>query len=185
MKKVYLWLALVLAGLGGLVVAASLGTDRSEPPNTEGLAVAAFAGGCFWCVEAGLEKVPGVVEVVSGYAGGHVKNPTYQQVSAGGTGHIETVQVHYDPQRTSYEDLLQAFWRQIDPTDSGGQFADRGNQYRPVIFYLDQHQKSAAHKSIDVLNASGRYKKPIMTEILPLDTFYKAEEYHQDYYKKN
>ncbi|MCP4409976.1 MAG: peptide-methionine (R)-S-oxide reductase MsrB [Gammaproteobacteria bacterium] len=185
MKKVYLWVVVALAGLGGLVLATSLISDETKPLDTERLAVAAFAGGCFWCVEAGLEKVPGVVEVVSGYAGGHVKNPTYKQVSAGGTGHIETVQVYYDPKQVSYEDLLKSFWRQIDPTDGGGQFVDRGDQYRPLIFYRDEGQKSAAHKSSEALNASGRFKKPIATEILPLDIFYKAEEYHQDYYKKN
>ncbi len=150
-----------------------------------GEAVATFAGGCFWCVEQGFEKLPGVRDAVSGYAGGHAANPTYKQVSAGGTGHTESVQVHYDPAVITYEGLLQGFWRMIDPTDGDGQFVDQGNQYRPAIFYNDAAQKAAAEKSRDELAKSGRFEAPIKVEIVPLERFYLAEDYHQDYYKKN
>jgi peptide methionine sulfoxide reductase msrA/msrB len=153
----------------------------AEAPKN--LATATFAGGCFWCVEADLEKVPGVVEVISGYTGGRKENPTYEQVSAGGTGHLEAVQVIYDPQKVSYEQLLDAFWRHIDPTDPGGQFVDRGPQYRAAIFYQDADQKRRAEASKKELEKSGRFQKPIVTEILPLTKFYRAEDYHQNYYK--
>ncbi len=146
---------------------------------------ATFAGGCFWCVESDLEKVDGVAEVVSGYAGGHVEDPGYKEVSAGGTGHLEVVQVHYDPDKVDYETLLGVFWRHVDPTDPGGQFVDRGDQYRTAIFYHDPEQKRKAEASRAALAASGRFDKPIATEILPLEEFYKAEDYHQDYYKKS
>lgn len=150
-----------------------------------GEAIATFAGGCFWCVEQGFEKLPGVRDAVSGYAGGHAANPTYEQVSAGGTGHTEAVQVHYDPAVITYDGLLQGFWRMIDPTDGDGQFVDQGNQYRPAIFFHDAAQKAAAEKSRDELAKSGRFDKPIKVEIVPLERFYMAEDYHQDYYKKN
>ena len=144
-----------------------------------------FAGGCFWCMEPPFEKLDGVIEVISGYTGGHKENPTYEEVSAGKTGHVESAQVIYDPSKISYEKLLDVFWRQIDPTDAGGQFVDRGSQYRSVIFYHTPEQKTMAEKSRDELQRSGRFQKPIATEILPAGKFYKAEEYHQDYYKKN
>jgi peptide methionine sulfoxide reductase msrA/msrB len=136
-------------------------------------------------MEASLEKVPGVIAVTSGYAGGHVKNPSYEQVSAGGTGHAESVQVAYDPARLSYEQLVEIFWRNVDPTDGGGQFCDRGNQYRTAIFTEGEGQKRAAEASKRALAASGRLPKPIVTEIVPLEAFYPAEEYHQDFYRKN
>ncbi|MEW6667208.1 MAG: peptide-methionine (R)-S-oxide reductase MsrB [Thermodesulfobacteriota bacterium] len=144
---------------------------------------AVFAGGCFWCVESDFEKLPGVSAVISGYSGGQKENPTYQEVSSGGTGHVEAVQVFYDPQKITYDELLEVFWRHVDPTDGGGQFVDRGPQYRTVIFYKDGEQKAAAEKSKKALQASGRFDKPIVTEILPLTRFYPAEDYHQDYYK--
>jgi peptide methionine sulfoxide reductase msrA/msrB len=146
---------------------------------------ATFAGGCFWCVQSDFEKVDGVVQVISGYTGGHVENPTYQQVSAGGTGHVEAIQVIYDPKKVSYQDLLDVFWKHVDPTDAGGQFVDRGSQYRSVIFYNDEEQKRAAEESKHELEKTGRFDKLIVTEILPFMKFYKAEDYHQDYYKKN
>ena len=146
---------------------------------------ATFAGGCFWCVESDFEKVDGVVEVISGYTGGNTENPTYREVSSGGSGHLEAVQVIYDPEKISYQELLDVFWRHVDPTDSGGQFVDRGAQYRPVIFYHDDEQKRLAEDSKRQLQASGRFDKPIVTEIVKLDKFYKAEDYHQDYYKKS
>jgi len=149
------------------------------------LSVATFAGGCFWCTEADFEKVPGVTKVLSGYTGGTRENPTYEEVSSGSTGHVEAVQVYYDPSKVTYEELLDAFWRHIDPTDAGGQFVDRGSQYRSVIFYHNQEQKQSAEKSKEALGRSGRFNKPIVTEIIPFTRFYVAEEYHQDYYKKN
>lgn len=159
--------------------------DKSFAPDNPELAVATFAGGCFWCMEAGFEKIPGVAEVVSGYAGGHTENPTYRQVSSGSTGHTETVQIYYDPRKITYEGLLQGMWRIMDPTDSEGQFVDRGTQYRPAIFYQNEKQKQLAEAAKAKLQASGIYDKPVTIEIVPLKHFYPAEEYHQDYYKKN
>jgi peptide methionine sulfoxide reductase msrA/msrB len=146
---------------------------------------ATFAGGCFWCVESDFEKHDGVIEAISGYAGGHSNNPTYEQVSAGGTGHTEAVQVIYDPDKVTYNELLDVFWRHVDPTDTGGQFVDRGSQYRTAIFYHDDEQKRLAEASKQKLAASGRFDKSIVTEIVKLDKFYEAEDYHQDYYKKS
>lgn len=153
--------------------------------NTEGLSNATFAGGCFWCIESGFEKLPGVQDAVSGYTGGHTKYPTYREVSGGQTGHTEAVQVYYDPQLISYEDLLEGFWRQFDPTDGEGSFSDRGNQYRPGVYYSSAQEKKAVEASILSQEMSGRYNKPFALEVAPLDTFYPAENYHQDYYLKN
>jgi len=147
--------------------------------------IATLAGGCFWCTESDLEKVPGVTKVISGYTGGKKEDPTYEEVSAGGSGHLEAIQVYYDPQQVTYEQLLDIFWRHINPTDPGGQFADRGSQYRSAIFYHNPEQKRLAEQSKEALNRSGKFTKPIVTEILPLGKFYEAEEYHQDYYQKN
>lgn len=144
---------------------------------------ATFAGGCFWCMEPPFEKLEGVREVISGYTGGHKENPTYEEVSAGGTGHLEAVEVIYDPSKVSYSKLLDVFWRQIDPTDPGGQFVDRGSQYRTAIFYHSEEQKRLAEKSREELAKSGRYDRPIVTEIIKASTFYRAEDYHQDFYK--
>ena len=144
-----------------------------------------FAGGCFWCTEADFEKVDGVIEAISGYTGGHLANPTYKQVSEGGTGHVEAVKVVYDPAKVTYEELLEVFWMHVNPTDAGGQFVDRGPQYRSVIFYSNEQEHRLAEASKKRLAASGRFDKPIVTEILPVGPFYPAEEYHQDYYKKN
>jgi len=146
---------------------------------------ATFAGGCFWCMEPRFEKIPGVRGVVSGYTGSFKPAPRYEEVSAGGTGHVEAVQLTYDPSRVTYRRLLEVFWRQIDPTDSGGQFVDRGPQYRSIIFYHNGEQRRLAEESRSALAKSGRFSKPIVTEILPAAAFYKAEEYHQDYYRKN
>lgn len=146
---------------------------------------ATFAGGCFWCTEADFEKVDGVVEVIAGYTGGQKANPSYREVSAGGTGHLEAVQVTFDPKRVSYKDLLDFFWRHVNPTDPGGQFMDRGSQYRSAIFYHDEEQKRLAEESKRELDKSGRFDKPVVTEIMQASSFYPAEEYHQDYYKKN
>ncbi len=146
---------------------------------------ATFAGGCFWCMQPAFRILEGVIEVVSGYAGGTKEDPTYEEVSSGTTGHLESVQVTYDPGRISYETLLETFWKQIDPTDPGGQFADRGSQYRTAIFYHDEEQKRLAEASKKRLDASGKFQRPVATEIRPFTTFYPAEEYHQDYDRKN
>lgn len=146
---------------------------------------ATFAGGCFWCMVPPFEKLDGVSEVISGYTGGHKVNPTYEEVSSGTTGHMEAVEVTYDPTRVSYEKLLNVFWRQINPTDAEGQFVDRGSSYRSAIFYNNEEQKKLAEKSKKELEQSGRFEKPIVTEIRPAGPFYRAEEYHQDYWKKN
>lgn len=153
--------------------------------NTEKTASAVFAGGCFWCTESDFEKLPGVVKVISGYTGGHKANPTYKEVSSGTTGHVEAVQVYYYPSEVTYEALLDFFWRHIDPTDAGGQFVDRGEQYRSAIFYHNEEQKRLADESRKALDKSGRFDKPVVTEILPFTEFYEAEEYHQDYYKEH
>lgn len=164
---------------------------RNDAPETPIMAkdiqtkTAVFAGGCFWCTESDFEAVSGVLDAVSGYTGGTVTDPAYEQVSAGGTGHVEAVQVVYDPVRVTYEQLLNVFWRHIDPTDAGGQFVDRGSQYRSVIFYADDDQRREAEASKAALMASGQFDHPVVTEILPLGPFYKAEGYHQEYYKKN
>jgi peptide methionine sulfoxide reductase msrA/msrB len=146
---------------------------------------ATLAGGCFWCMEHPFEKFDGVLEVISGYTGGHRENPTYKEVSSGETGHLEAVQITYDPSRISYNQLLDIFWKQVDPTDPRGQFVDRGKQYRTAIFYHSEEQRRLAEKSKNLLSASRRYAKPIATEIIKATKFYRAEEYHQDYYKKN
>ncbi|HDZ89853.1 MAG: peptide-methionine (R)-S-oxide reductase MsrB [Deltaproteobacteria bacterium] len=150
-----------------------------------GLEKATFAGGCFWCMEHPFEELEGVVDVISGYTGGHEKDPTYEEVSSGRTGHVEAVQVTFDPSRTGYGELLEVFWRQIDPTDPGGQFVDRGSQYRTMIFYHNEGQRILAQKAKAELESSGIYHRPIVTDIRKASTFYPAEDYHQDYYRKN
>ena len=146
---------------------------------------ATFAGGCFWCMEHPFEKMDGVLEVVSGYTGGHEDNPVYEAVSSGSTGHLEAVQITYDPSKTSYSEFLDVFWRQIDPTDPNGQFVDRGSQYRTAIYYHDPQQKKLAEESKAALERSGKFGKPIVTEIVEASKFYSAEDYHQDFYKKS
>jgi methionine-S-sulfoxide reductase len=150
----------------------------------QGYARALFAGGCFWCMETPFEKIDGVVAVISGFAGGSEKNPSYKDVAYGRTGHTESVLVVYDPSRVSYEKLLDVFWRNHDPTDAGGQFVDRGSQYRPVLFVYDADQRAAAEKSREALEKSGRFDKPLATRIVDATTFWPAEKYHQDFYKK-
>ncbi len=148
-------------------------------------AAATFAGGCFWCTENDFEKLDGVLYAVSGYTGGTVSNPSYKQVSGENTGHREAVKVHYDPRVVSYDELLDYFWRHIDPTDPNGQFVDQGSSYRSGIFYRTETERLKAEKSKATLTASGIFTKPIVTEIIPAGAFYEAEDYHQDYYKKN
>ena len=176
--KRYLLLTSIAAAIAltGFQVGASKGTESQYAPDDPGLAVATFAGGCFWCVEAAYEeKVPGVVEAVSGYSGGDEKNPNYKQVAGGRTGHTEAVQVYYDPDTITYEGLLQALWRTANPTDVKGQYVDRGKQYRPAIFYHNDAQKRAAEASIKALEESGRYDHPVKIEVVPFEAFYDAE----------
>jgi peptide methionine sulfoxide reductase msrA/msrB len=160
-------------------------TQRSTSPmeNPAHLSTATFAGGCFWCTEADFAKRDGVVEVISGYTGGQKENPTYEEVCSGQTGHFEAVQIRFDPRKISYNQLLALFWRSVDPTDAGGQFVDRGSQYRPAIFYHDAEQKRLSEASKAALAASGRFTKPLVVAILPAQTFYPAEAYHQKYFK--
>lgn len=146
-------------------------------------ATAVFAGGCFWCVEADFEKVDGVIDVTSGYTGGEEPYPTYEQVSSGKTGHVEAVRVLYDPGRVSYRELLDIFWRHVDPTDDGGQFVDRGPQYRAAVFYQDEEQRAQAEASRQALDGSGRFDKSVVTPVLKAGAFYPAEDYHQAYHK--
>ncbi len=160
-------------------------TQKVSKPMPEHLEIATLAGGCFWCMEPPFEQLPGVYKVISGYTGGPEKNPTYKQVAHGMTGHTESVQVHYDPEQISYPDLLEVFWRNIDPTDGGGQFVDRGKQYRSGIFYHNDEQEQQALESKKKLEASKRFSRPIITEITQATEFYPAEEYHQDFYKKS
>ncbi len=146
---------------------------------------AVFAGGCFWCVESDFDKIPGVVETISGYTGGHTQNPTYEEVSAGGTGHTEAVQVVYDPAKVSYKALTDGFWHTIDPTTADRQFCDRGSQYRSAIFYSTPEQKQIVEQSKREVEKTKSFKAPIVTEIMQATTFYPAEDYHQGYYKRN
>jgi methionine-S-sulfoxide reductase len=153
--------------------------------ETEMYQKATFARGCFWCMVKPFDEQPGIGSVTSGYTGGHVPNPSYKEVCSETTGHYEAVQIEYDPSVFPYEKLLELYWQQIDPTDPGGQFFDRGQSYKTVIFYHDEEQKRLAEESKEKLGQSGIFSKPIATEILPAKEFYPAEEYHQDYYKKN
>ncbi len=146
---------------------------------------ATFAGGCFWCMVKPFDQFDGIEQVVSGYTGGQVPNPTYEQVKAGNTGHLEAVEITFDPAVFPYEQLLEIFWQQIDPTDNDGQFQDRGSSYRPAVFVHSEQQRTLAEASKQALAESGRFDKPVITEILDAALFYPAEDYHQDFYKKN
>ncbi|MGE4296418.1 MAG: peptide-methionine (R)-S-oxide reductase MsrB [Desulfovibrionaceae bacterium] len=177
---------MLLAALSGVVAALPAAVEAKDmPKETTALETATFAGGCFWCTESDFEKVPGVVAAVSGYTGGGPANPTYEEVSGGGTGHREAVQVTFDPGVISYGQLLDAFWRMFDPTDAGGSFGDRGSQYTSAIFYHSEAQRLAAEASKQRLDASGTFARPVATPILPLGAFYAAEPYHQDYFRHN
>jgi peptide-methionine (S)-S-oxide reductase len=168
----------------GLVASASAVAARTTPVKTESTATALFAGGCFWCIEADFEKLPGVIGAESGYTAGTRANPTYEQVSAGSTGHTEAVRVTYEPGKVSYAQLVEFFWRHIDPTVKDKQFCDSGTQYRSGIYWQNAAERTIAESSRDALLSSGKFKE-IHTEIIAATTFYPAEEYHQDYYKKN
>jgi len=181
-------LGVVLVSLvAALVVATSVLAEESADavrPVPDDAATATFAGGCFWCTEAAFDQTEGVYEAVSGYTGGTVEDPTYEQVTTGTTGHAEAVQVSYDPGQIGYDELLTIYWRTIDPTDAGGQLYDRGSQYRTAIFYHDEEQRALAEASRSALDESGRFDEAIVTEILEAAPFYRAEEYHQDFYLK-
>jgi peptide-methionine (S)-S-oxide reductase len=167
--------------------ACSVAGAQTQPTGAApaGLAKATFAGGCFWCVESDFDKVPGVVSTTSGYIGGRVANPTYEQVAAKGTGHAEAVEIVFDPKRVSYAQLVDYFWRTIDPTTKDRQFCDAGSPYRTAIFVHDAAQLAAANASRAALEKSKPFKEPIVTEVVMAGPFYAAEDYHQDYYQKN
>ena len=177
-RGMYTWLVLAMVLAGSL---ASVG----QAAGPAGPAKAHFAGGCFWCMEEVFEKVPGVISVTSGYMGGRVEHPSYEQVSAGGTGHAESVEVVYDPAKVSYTALLDAFWHNVDPVTPNAQFCDHGSQYRAVIFYQGDEEKRLAEESKGAIEQSGRLPGRIVTELTLASTFYPAEDYHQDFYKKN
>lgn len=170
--------------LSALALAFMTGPATAQP-SAQATAKATFAGGCFWCMEPPFASLPGVISVTSGYTGGHKANPTYEEVSAGGTGHAEAVEIVYDPAQIGYARLLEIFWHNIDPLDAGGQFCDRGQQYRPAIFHHGDEQKRLAEESKQALEQSGRFQQPVVVAIEPASTFYPAEDYHQDYYRKN
>ena len=187
MKTLFILITILILSLTGCMKVDSAETLKENEMNRQErqIELATFAGGCFWCTEADFEKLPGVVKAISGYTGGTNKNPSYKEVSAGTTGHVEAVQVYFDPSIITYEELVDYFWRHIDPTDPGGQFVDRGRQYRSAVFYHNENQRQISEKSKETLNESGKFDKPLVTDILKLSAFYSAEEYHQDYYKKN
>lgn len=174
----YVWLR------GGFVAAfAELSATQATAPAQSGTARATFAAGCFWCVESDFDKVPGVISTTSGYTGGTVRNPSYEQVSRGGTGHAEAVDIVYDPSKVTYEQLLEHFWKNVDPLTANRQFCDVGDQYRAAIFVHDEMQRQLAEQS--KARVQERFKQPVVVQIVPAGPFYRAEEYHQDYYKKN
>ena len=177
---VFQWAILAIFLLSGQ---SAVGEQPTAPSGS--LAKAYFAGGCFWCMEEVFEKVNGVEEAVSGYMGGAVKNPSYEEVSAGRTGHAESVEVRYDPAKVTYAQLLEAFWRNIDPITPDAQFCDHGNQYRAAIFYQTEEEKRAAEESKRAIDQSKRFSTPIVTQVTAASEFYPAEDYHQDFYKKN
>ena len=188
MKRLIALLCLIAAATG-LWLLAGLNPQSAQAAEeameqTQGLARATFAGGCFWCMEPPFDKLDGVHSTISGYTGGQVVNPTYKQVSAGRTGHTEAVQITYDPAKVTYQELLDVFWVNIDPEAEDRQFCDRGSQYRSGIFFHDDAQREAAEASKAAIAASGKVQR-VVTEITPIDAFYPAEDYHQDYYKKN
>lgn len=184
MKKLLVILvSLLTLGITGITHADDSAV-KTQPQGSK-FEVATFAGGCFWCMQPPFDKLDGVVKTTVGFSGGTEKNPTYKQVSSGTTGHAESIEIVYDPTKVSYEEILNVYWMNIDPTDSGGQFVDRGKQYRPVIFYHNQAQKMAAEASKEKLGKSGRFDKPIVVEIVEATEFYPAEDYHQKFYMKD
>ncbi len=181
MKVYKLFLLLVLGG--GLLV--GMNSPSISETAKGGQAIATFAGGCFWCMEGPFDELDGVMSTTSGYTGGQTVNPTYEEVSAGGTGHAEAVQVVYDPQKISYQELLAVYWPNTDPTTPDAQFCDHGSQYRPEIFYHDDKQRQSAEASKEEIKRTKTFSAPLVTEITQATAFYPAEEYHQDFYRKN
>src|SRR5260370_42647361 len=179
------WLLCCSRGESGTAGAGTGPTPQASPAESGKTATATVAGGCFWCMQPAYDHVPGVVGTTVGYTGGQLANPTYEQVSSGGTGHRESIEVTYDPAKVTYDRLLTIFWHNIDPTDTSGQFCDHGEQYRSAIFYHDAAQRQAAEAAKKAIAASGRIKEPIVTDILPASKFYPAEGYHQKYYVKS
>lgn len=184
MKKfTFMLVTLLLLSLPGVLRAEENGSAaKAQDAKYE---TATFAGGCFWCIQPPFDKLEGVVSTTVGYTGGSEKDPTYEQVSYGKTGHAESIEIIYDPKKVTYEELLEVFWMNINPTDSGGQFVDRGKQYRPAIFYYGEAQKKAAEASKDKLDKSGKFDKPVVVEIVEATEFYPAEDYHQKFYQKS
>ncbi len=185
MKALLLALLLALPVVSGAARAADTEGKTGTAPASDTLASAIFAGGCFWCMEHPFDELDGVISTTSGYVGGQTPSPTYAQVSAGNTGHAEAVRVIYDPAKIGYARLLEVFWRNVDPLDGGGQFCDRGDQYRTAVFYETEEQRQLAERSKQELMASGRFDKAIVTPIAPAGVFYPAEDYHQNYYLVN
>lgn len=185
MKKLFALLSLLAAGLAAADLNDTTARESTDRPPSQLYETATFAGGCFWCMEPPFDALPGVISTTSGYTGGHWANPTYKQVSAGTTGHAEAVQVVFDPRQISYEKLLAVFWHNVDPTTVDRQFCDVGHQYRTAIFYHDETQRRLAEDSKAALEQTKPFEQPIVTEIVPATQFYPAEQYHQDYYKKN
>jgi peptide-methionine (S)-S-oxide reductase len=183
--KTKVFLLFFLMSLFAAASAIAAGEPAPKSPASGKLQKATFAGGCFWCMEHPFDELPGVVSVTSGYTGGQKKNPTYEEVSAGGTGHAESVQIVYDPAKIGYDKLLDRYWHNIDPTVKDRQFCDTGNQYRSAIFFHNEEQRRLAVQSKKALEASKPFKGPVLTEIVPASEFYPAEDYHQHYYKKN
>lgn len=178
----------ISAGLASMLLAflsPAGAQDRPADEDSKALATAVFAGGCFWCVESDFDKLDGVIDTTSGYTGGHVANPTYQQVTAKGTGHYEAVRVTYDPDVVNYDTLVSYFFHHVDPTDAGGQFCDRGDSYRTAIFVSNEAEREIAESEIEMIDSSGVLDTKVVTPVLEAETFWPAEKYHQDYYKKN
>lgn len=185
MKKAGLIFGALLVCLTSVMLVLSATASEKSAVDDESVKTAIFAGGCFWCSESDFEKLDGVISVISGYTGGKEKDPTYIQVSAGRTSHTEGVEVRYDPEKISYSELVEFFWRTIDPTQVNGQFCDKGKQYRTAIYYQNDAEKNILEQSLATLNESKPFEEPIVTEIAAASKFYPAEEYHQDYYKRN
>jgi methionine-S-sulfoxide reductase len=185
MKRTILFAGALALGLGTQAASAADERTKLAEPPAAGLAVATFAGGCFWCMEPPFDKLDGVVSTTSGYTGGMVVGPSYKEVSGGRTDHTEALRVVYDPAKVTYAKLLEVFWRNVDPVDGSGQFCDRGHEYRPAVFAHDEEQKRLTEESKAKLAASGRFKEPIAVAVEGAKDFYVAEDYHQDYYQKN
>ena len=185
MKLLNYTLAVFILSLLAVTVTISPADEAGVTDAGKNAAVTTFAGGCFWCMEGPFDKLEGVISTTSGYTGGHTENPTYKQTSTGKTGHTEAVQIVYDPEQVSYEKLLDVFWHNIDPTTPDQQFCDRGSQYRSEIFYHDDEQKQQAEASKTALNKNKPFSEPVVTQVSKASIFYAAEDYHQDYYKKN